>query len=207
MKTLIRHLAKTNAAEIVSKSLLHCHARNVHSVMLLACPEKTIRLFVAEPGHELWKNTSELWGKPGLSVGFHAHHCELTIVPVVGKLWNWQVKVSDRGNWHVGEFAYQSAISGNGASFKRVASRRVETVSESPIPKGSGEYMPADQMHTVSCAKDSLTAWLVYEGREDRNYHPVTLANVNLERFDFSGMYQRTNEAGVRRLLMLAQLL
>jgi len=51
---LIRHFVRENEDEVLAKSLLHCHGNNIHSIML---SEKknggTIRLFVAEPGHNL----------------------------------------------------------------------------------------------------------------------------------------------------------
>src|ERR1700728_4215738 len=89
IKALIKHLVSQNLPIIAAKSKLHCHTRNVHSILLLDSPGQTIRLFIAVPGHELYLNDHD--NTHIMSVGFHPHHCNVTLSVVLGEVGNWNV--------------------------------------------------------------------------------------------------------------------
>lgn len=42
MHTFIDHFLQNNKEEVVKNSIIHCHLKNVHSVMLLNSPGKMI---------------------------------------------------------------------------------------------------------------------------------------------------------------------
>ena len=108
MKTLIKHLLENNLEEILSKSLLHCHCLGVHSIILLNSTAKTIRLYVAEKGNELYRNQpSRVSSGLPMAVSFHPHHCNLTIHVVKGILLNWIVKESEIG-FEIDKYLYQN---------------------------------------------------------------------------------------------------
>lgn len=208
MKALINHLLATNLDEIVSKSRLHCHARNVHSVMLLEAQGKTIRLFVAEPGHELDRNMPHMF-EAGMSVGFHAHHCELTLEVVRGNLFNWTVEVSQsEKHLRVSAYQYESALKGAAVcGFSRIGPARIRSTSIRNLFAGESAYMPASTLHTIgmlSCR--DVAAWFVFEGREDSSYSPITYSTAKLDEAVFHDLYQRATTQDVMRLLELAGL-
>ncbi len=192
MKALIEHLLHENKAEILSKSLLNCHIKGLHSIMLSECPEKTIRLYIAEHGNELHLNSFNHFKNGEMSVGFHPHHCNITISVIKGNLFNFIVEESENGTLSVDKYLYNSEITKAKIGFslyeKNVALSRI---ADFCIPFGKSCYMNATEIHTVYCDPNEVTAWLVFEGKENPNYEPFTYAPINLEAADFSGLYQK----------------
>lgn len=203
MKRLVQHLIKTNLDEILEKSLLHCHAINVHSVMLLCSPGKTIRLFIGVPGHSLYRNTE----RQALSVGFHAHHCEVTLATHIGTVLNWRIQRIENGPIDLWRYRYESAITTGKPSFVQDREITAETLSDATIKPGHLEYMTASDLHTIYVPQDELAAWFVFEGREDASYDPATYSNADLEAFDFSNLYKKPSHLDVVSLLKLCDLL
>lgn len=198
-KALVQHLLKSNLLEILSKSRMHCHTRNVHSIMLLEAPQKTIRLFVAEPRHDLWRNNPGYYSD-GMSVGFHAHHCDLTLVVTRGRVQNWQVHPQNPGI-AVNGYAYKSSLRDEKPGFELLGRAHLGTTEVRTLTCGDSLFMPAEQMHTVSVAQGEWAAWLVFEGRESKNYSSVCYSTSDLEKADLSGLYKPMQEQDLMRLL------
>lgn len=208
--SIVRHLLYCNAEQILKRSLLHCHAHNVHSIMLLECPGKTIRLFVAEPGHKLGGNCPSRF-QTEQSVGFHAHYCELTLIPTRGVLWNWIVSpvspVCSEMPFEVGKFEYKSAITDGKIGFKHVGSEMLQTVAFKGLTPGGSQYMPARIMHSVSVWDGDWCAWLVLEGRENPNHDSHTYSTGRLDQQDFSTFYKPMTANELTRLIDEARIL
>jgi len=207
MKELVRHLLRNNINEILGKSIMHCHCRNVHSIMLLDCPEKTIRLYIATKGHELYRNYPDenmSMGKP-MSVGLHSHHCNLTLHVIKGQLYNWQVVESPKGQ-EFNKYLYQSKISNGELKFQPLGTSRLETTQMDWIAKGESISMLANQIHTVSCYPNMSNAWMVYEGKKDESYKPYLWTNHDINQDDFSGLYQKMDKDTLFSLLDLVEL-
>lgn len=200
---LIAHLWTTNREQIISQSRMHCHAKQVHSVMLLNAPGRTIRLFVALPGHELWHNTPEMFQR-GMSVGFHPHHCELTLLCVRGAFVNWTLERGSR--FELLEFTYSSALRGGAGGFKHQGSVGFATRDTRLYVPGECVYMPASQIHTIACAPGEVAAWLVFEGREDDRYDARCYSTSNLEAAPMAELYHQATEEDVQMLLETAGL-
>lgn len=199
MKTLIGHLIENNLDEIISKSLFNCHVKGMHSIMLLESPGKTIRLYVAEPDNELWANHPDNIKNGGtLSLAFHPHHCNLTIETVVGSLYNWEVVEVANGvsDLILDKFIYQSQIIDGDIFFKRANPDKVgiKTTNITWLPKGTSLPMKANAIHTVYCSRSEYTAWLVYEGLEDKNYVSNAYSNTDLTKESFEGLYQKPED-------------
>ena len=192
--------------QILDRSMLHCHTPFVHSIMLLECPEKTIRLFVAEPNHKLNDNSLGRY-KAGQSLGFHAHHCELTLVPTRGDLWNWIIAPQPNGAIKLGEYRYQSAITKGKIGFQRLGDANFVSQEYRCVRVGDSKAMVASDIHTVVVEAGEPAAWFALEGRENPNYDNRCWSSTDLEREDFSGLYQRMDEKTLRELLYLAHLL
>lgn len=204
-KSLVSHLLRTNFREILAKSRLHCHAFNLHSIMLLEAPGKTIRLFVAEPGHSLSRNDPRRY-EGEMSIGFHPHHCDLTLVWLRGYIRNWIVSPGG-GDIEAGQFAYRSALRGQKPGFERVGDARLSTIDIRALEDGASIFMKASALHTVAVPSSEWAAWLVLEGAEDPNYLPVCYSTSDLENESFDHLYQPMPEGKLRSLLRVATLL
>jgi len=206
VKEFIRHLWNEHQEEIVSRSLLNCHLENLHSVMLLDQPEKRIRLFVADEGNDLYRNWPEAALADPLSIAFHPHHCNVSLHVLNGVLTNWVVERNAAGLFDVSRFLYESGITGSGIGFRRDGEDRLQTASVQTMFPGQSIFMWAHQIHTVHTYKHQPTAWLVYEGKEDPDYMPHSWSNADLERADFSKLYQKPTRNDVQELLRMAKL-
>ncbi len=203
---LIEHLWRTNREQILAQSRMNCHAHNVHSIMLLNSPGRTIRLFVALPGHELWKNQA-WYVRQGedMSVGFHPHHCELTLQTVIGAIQNWVIEPGD--DFKLTEFKYQSYLRNGLGGFERLGPVSMSTYSSRIYFAGESVYLPANAIHTIACSRSKLAAWLVFEGREDSDYTARCYSTSNLEDVQLEEMYQPASEDQIEELLRLVKLI
>lgn len=214
MKNLIKHLLINNLEEIQKKSLLNCHCMGLHSIMLLESPGKTIRLYVADVGNELYKNyPTEIYNNGTLSLGFHDHHCNLTLDVIKGELLNWTIIQSDRGFNEPGmltKFKYQSAIlNGSMEIIDTYESIRLCTKKIERLPYGHSTHMLARDIHTVACYPDQVTAWLVYEGLENNEYEPFIYHNANISTPNLMHslkLYQKPTYSQIIDLLRKAEL-
>ncbi len=151
--------------------------------MLLESPGQTIRLYYAQYGHELYKN-SPLFYTNGMSVGFHPHHCSLTLYCVKGALYNWNVTLAteqDPDAFRLRYYQYQSAISNGGPGFTSLGSAWVKEETTTRLKPGESIRLKAKTIHTVYCDPFSSTAWLVYEGKEDPDYSPDLYTTSHLK--------------------------
>jgi hypothetical protein len=208
MKQYIEHVIRNDFSGIVERSLLHCHLRDVHSLLFSDAPERRIRLFVADIGNELWKNSqSRIIAGEKMSVAFHPHHCNVTLHVVKGELVNWLIYFGNVGINTYTRFQYNSQIRDAGISFTPVGEDRLEYTR--PIKLGVNDYhiMRAEEIHTVSTPKDQIVAWFVYEGKEDPAYQPLSWSNAPLDQMSFEGLYQKPDEKDVRELLRMSGLL
>lgn len=195
---------------ILAESLLHCHVKNVHSIMLINHPGKTLRLFIAEPGNALIDNHPK--SENPLSIAFHPHHCNVTLHVVKGVLGNWIIQPNrgsrERHGRPYNKFRYKSGIHFNKAGFKRLESARVKTFSVKEISRGESFSLLSWMPHTVYCSADEFTAWFVYEGKEDSDYDNLCWSDNNLENIDMSGLYQKfQSEHELRYFLFKASLI
>lgn len=198
---LIEHLWRENRDEILIKSILHCHQKHVHSIMLLEAPERTIRLYIAMEGHELYKNYPHNWDN-GMSIAFHPHHCNLTIHVLKGYLRNITGKpvTEDQRGYRVSEYRYTSQITSTGAKFEKLCDCKIQPLQEIALRAGDMLHLEAKEIHTVACDRNTVTAWLVYEGKEDRNYKPLCYTNVD-PNTQIDGLYQKPTEQDIKELL------
>ncbi len=188
MKQLISHLIKTNKSEIIKKSFLNCHVKGLHSIMLLDCPEKTIRMYITDKSHDLYKNFTT----PN-SLSFHPHYCELTLHCIYGQLTNICMRLENeiQGNdcHYYDRWLYSSIISNGEISFVKDGTDVLKKLAPEKIKESDSVYMKASDIHTVACKKHTVNAWMVYEGKENKNYKPHAWSNSDLSNIDKSGLY------------------
>ena len=204
----------SNMDRIVSRSLLNCHCIGLHSIMLLESPGQTIRLYIAEKGNHLYKNSPRFF-REGMSIGFHPHHCDLTLHCVAGRFWNWKLfgyhSSSDndvRKELRLRQYIYRSQITDGKQGFELVEERSLMTKGDYELVEaGRSIFLPATELHTVVCDPFEFSAWLVYEGQEDPNYSPVCYSTSLLEKVSTEGLYQQPTSDQVRTLIRKAGLI
>jgi hypothetical protein len=170
---------------IVERSLMNCHAYGLDSIVLRGAPGM-VRIFLARPEHDLYRN----YGGEPLGLGIHAHHCDISLIPLFGTILNIGA-LEGSGEWMLTPWAYGSGVNGIG-SFSRLGPSR-------PFQKKKTElthplHLAAKDQHTVFVPMNETAAWMVCEGREDNSYLSVTYSDADLSTFDFSGLYQPMTE-------------
>lgn len=207
LQHLVSHLWKSNKDEIISRSLLDCHCIGLHSIMLLECPEKTIRLYVATPDHQMWRNTMQGY-KEGLSVGFHPHHCDITLHGILGDVINWSAQENESAGFKldVSRYIYQSKITHGELKFQTLSPKtELYTTDYECIKPWQSVFMRANRIHTIGLAKGKSAAWMVYEGKEDKEYVPYLWSNTNPNE-GTEKLYRQPTESDIINLLSIAGL-
>lgn len=194
-RRLLEHLLVENKEEIAKRSFKHCLVVGLHSIMLLESPGKTIRMYFTDKDHEMWKNHQKaiLRNTLNLSLGVHPHHCNLTFQALTPDVFNMHVYNANykTGNeFELQEFLYHSPLKDQKGSFKYQGTRLFQGLFVDEFQVDRPKKMLANQLHTVYVPMDKETAWLVFEGKEDPAYKPFCYSNHDLEKFDFTGMYQ-----------------
>lgn len=220
---LISHLLKNNLDEILRRSLLNCHVPGLHSIVFLESPGKTIRMFIADKDHELYKNEppfDRLERKDPMSLAFHSHHCNITIEMVQGSMTNYTITAGQGGLDTFELYAYQyiSKINNGKGGFERRYIPIVKPIFEiessiqlsNPNDYGiSSLYLRAHELHTVYVDRGRTAAWFVYEGLESADYQEECYSNdPNLEEdWTDEGLYQPMEKKDLIRLLTQAELI
>lgn len=210
MEQLIKHLINNNLDEIVEKSILDCHSKGLHSIMLLDSPGKTIRLYISTPDSDMYRNLPENIGFKNISLGFHAHHCNLTLYCVKGSFTNWQVEKSSDPNSSLllDKYLYSSKITNDELKFTLEAkSQFLNTESIRTVKEGGCISLKASDIHTVGCRGGDYNAWLVFEGKEDPDYKPFLWTDNDPNRKDHTGLYNKPSRAGILFLLQIINLI
>lgn len=183
--------------QLAAKSIVNCHAHGVDSLVLEhpglhGAPRGSAlaRVFIAHRDHELWRN---LPGENIMSVGYHAHHCDLRLVPIYGCIYNLSVKpeelrISPKGRYR--EFMYESPITAEDRQGAFVATGNRYEFAPWIHRLSKAIDMPAKEVHTIYVPRGEEAAWYVFEGAEDDLYTPLTWSNADLEKFNFTPLYQ-----------------
>lgn len=207
MKQLVKHLLETNLDEILSKSLLNCHVKGLHSIMLLDCPGKTIRLYVCAPNNDMHKNYPENMSN-GMSLAFHPHHCDLTLYCTKGNFLNWEAEeAEDYSSMCLGKYKYHSHIKEGQMNFEYLGMGYLRTREYRRIFEGDTVFMKANEIHSVACNVGEYTAWLVFEGKEDSTYSSYCWTNSDPNEQKHDNLYQKMSKDTLLELLAHANLL
>lgn len=208
MKNLIKHLWRTNRVDALTFSFMNCHAKGLHSIMLMNKPGGRIRLFVTSKDHEMWRNDPERLDVP-FSIGFHQHRTDLVLETIKGVFMN--TLMFRQPSWDSGpqiakldRYDYSSEIVDGKIDFRWADRESVFIEPLKAVFVGQWIRLPAQHYHTVCVPRGMVSAWLVYESDEWDGYIPQTFTNAPLENFAGDGLYQRATFAQVADTLELA---
>lgn len=187
-RSLVARLAARR--DLSRGSLLHCHARGLHSIVLREDP--FVRLFVTDDDHELWRIDCPDGHAIPAAIAFHPHHCALRLEAVRGMF----VNVSSLPGARLGRdvtlraFEFSSKIGGGDGRFRLAPIARHTELRWAEVPAGSFVDMQAAEIHSVHVARGERAAWLVTEGAENPNYVPRAYSHLDLTEFTPTGLYE-----------------
>lgn len=187
-QSIIKALFEANKELAIKKSLMHCHVRGLHSVVLSEGVDgKLIRMFVATQTHLMTGADS---------LAFHTHHCDITLVPVVGEFTNLVLTEGSRSskNKRFKKFRFQSPLktgSKESGSFKSLNSDAwCGVVPTTFHAEGPSVTLKASEFHSVSVPPNTAAAWLVVEGEEDPERPDYVLSNERLQDWTAENFYK-----------------
>ena len=161
-------------------SLINCHVRGLHSVVLRPSPRMT-RIFFTTPNHEMFSPDH---------LAIHSHHCDLWLCPIYGEesIQNWTPSRGTHSSKRIFKgFKFDSAITGGG---KFVPTGNDQEMSLSPTTLRKPLELLAYEYHTVTVAPGARSAWMVLERQEDPLYNPTCWSTQDLSQWTPNGLYQ-----------------
>lgn len=184
------------------KSYLHCHSKNLHSVIVgRDVGDNLIRMFIADTGHELYKNNpSGIYGGEQ-SLTIHGHKSDITLVPLTGRFSNISMALSnkvagfgDSFKVSVNAYKYQSEIVDNKGGFIWQHGVIAAYIKSKEVKESL--YLPYDQLHSIYVRKNTTASWLVVEGKENPSPVDDLCYSSNSELCDWTadGLYEVMTE-------------
>lgn len=189
---------------LIEKSLTDCHCEGLDSIVIKDGPGM-VRMFIARPDHVLYRNKVDSGPMQKMSVAMHRHHCDVTLMPLVGEIYNVTFSSREGAFTHpLRSFRYKSPIAEGHGSF--------EPVDNADIPMRLIQHrlviplrLKAYALHTVYVPSRASAAWLIWEGPEDAGYNSVVYSNDDLRDFDFSNLNRPMTEERLREDLALIE--
>lgn len=189
MKNYIQHALDDHPDSILQNSIKNCHLKGMHSIMFDESWRK-IRMFYTSEDHELHHNFPENYKQAWLSVGFHPHHCNISLAPIVWKIQNWSIKENPKWNIELDMYRFQSHIHSGKGWFKLLEKNvKLQTTQVLDIHSWDSLFMPAQEMHTVSVKQWEKVAWFVFEWEENPQHNERCYSNKNLTDWSTKWLY------------------
>lgn len=194
-------------SKVIINGIKDCHARGLDSVVLGQENGKLRRAFIAHPHHDLW------WENDLISVGFHPHHCDITLEVVQGAIVNLNLEVggntaSDYQLGNLSTFLYHSPImKGGQGSFELLSGPQEYGIEEVKLAEGDVYSLKANAVHTIYIPKGQPAIWIVSEGEEDPEYCPKVYSNRDLRGEKLEGMYRPMEASEVEEAVKRIQAL
>lgn len=187
-KTLsVLRQALARSSQLAANSITGMHHKHADSVLLQSFP--MIRMFYKRQGVVIGPD----------EIAIHSHHCDITIVPIMGTLLN---VAASRGPIYAETYncwRYSSKIRDGRGGFERL--QQVESLATTTEVVKAPLYMPSFRLHTVACMVPE-TAWIVCEGeQDDPSYSPVTYSNNDLSKWSSEGLYGAMTEEQYRYIV------
>ncbi len=169
-------------------SYLNCHAEGVDSLRI----DDKIRCFIATSSHTLYKNNEEYWCSP-MSVGYHPHHCDLSLYCLEGSVKNIVREPVKKDSWEAKryyKYKYNSEIIGGKIGFQMLGADYLGRRRINELIAGTSVEMRASQVHTVYVPRYEEAIWVVEESMEDLDYKSYCWSDDGfLDKWNFDKLY------------------
>lgn len=190
----IKELYEKNKELSLEKSLLHCHVRGMHSIVLGKDGEDFIRIFVATPLHQLIGI--------GKGIAFHNHHCDLEFHHVSGIMYNHKLSLNVRpssGGDFFDCFKFNSPITkeDKGSFVKYGDTSLWSMVKRDDFILQENDnffHMDKKEVHSVTCPKGEFSVWLIKESNHDPEHQCLTYSTQDLTKWTDRGLYQKFDQ-------------
>lgn len=151
--------------DVLMMSRKHCHARNVHSIVLMNQEGRLSRLFIADVGHDLKRNRPENLFP---AVGPHDHRYAVLIERAWGVINHYRLRVAGTG-WDFCEYRVKSGVVSGRAEFACIGNVKLELISAKLLSDELRDdvYVRSDEIHTMSVGSE-MAAWLVREYQQEK---------------------------------------
>lgn len=185
---------------LLEKSLINTHCRELDSIVVKDAPGM-VRMFIARRHHELWRNDPSQ--ALAFSVALHKHHCDVTLMPVFGTIYN--VLGGTHGDSVVllKPYRYKSPILAEESGGFAALDNTFMPISLVKNEFSTPVFMRSVTAHTIYVPRYKEAAWWVWEGMEDPNYSPIVWSNDSLETFDFGELNRPMTEERLQEDLAL----
>lgn len=202
-RNILAELEKWNGVPVYEKCVKHCHAKQVHSLVLSELEDgRLLRVFVAMEGNELYKN--DYRNEEVMSVGYHNHRYDLELMVLKGSLTNYVVSKRNDGI-NLNSYGYQTGLQ------QGIGQPRISFISSVCIGmdrvdhlfKDDQIYLEANEVHSISTSKSEFVAWIILEGEGSSNYSAELYTNDLLEESSTADLYKTITKQEVDELLQL----
>lgn len=191
---------------ILSASLTNCHVTGLDSIVFKESAPM-VRVYVAHVNHVLWRNNPE--DGHIMSLGFHQHRQDITMVPLFGTVCNVHpdLLVRNKPKYQFYGYSYSSQIADGKGGFTRlrdgIDNGMTYSIQQLDVPT----FLKGDMPHSVYVPKGETAAWMICEGRPNEYYDSALWTNdPNLESADLSGLYQPMTEESLAMNMSLLSL-
>lgn len=157
LNPMVKHFFQTNIKEMLRASVLNFHQKGFHSIVLAEYPEKTITLYVCEPGSNVFSP-------------FHPHVTDVTIHCISGIIENIILNPCDDGS--IFDIYHYSHLQDGLISPEKTGSGVFKSIA-SVLKKDDSVFLEAQQIHAIKAIGKSWNCWLVYDGKHDYDYSPI----------------------------------
>jgi len=183
---------------VLEKSLINVHCKGVDSIVVKDAPGM-VRIFVARKDHELWRNDPGRSPAIEWSVGLHKHHCDITLMPVLGEVYHvlgtpnfmtfLQLAQGTPNTAYdttlMRPYRYLSPIGkAHDGKFELLDTTWIN-LNLMKYPLTGPQFLKANIPHSIYVPRNQTAAWWIWEGAEDPLYMPTVWSNDNLESFSF----------------------
>jgi len=195
---------------VLEKSLINVHCKGVDSIVVKDAPGM-VRIFVARQDHELWRNDPDRrvsqvvipLGDDTWSVALHKHHCDVTLMPILGDVYNVMGTPNVQAETTLMRpYRYKTPIGSHEGKFELLDTTWIN-LHLMKYPLTGPKFLKANIPHSVYVPKNRPAAWWIWEGAEDPNYMPTVWSNDELENFSFEGYNLPMTEERLQETLQL----
>ncbi len=207
-KRMIEQMFRHNKSDVLAKSILDCHVKGLHSIVLDASTSRLMRMFMAMPGCELQTNSPGDRGSK-MTLAYHPHVCDIDIHVVHGRIRHYtKIKNPDGATLlanldrlgptvQLDEYVYESAIRGKKDSFSFTPTGRKEEFVQKidVLREGETLCLKANDVHTVGTFHGERAAWVIVEGEEDADYKSYSWSDTRIDQAPRrSDLYRRPTD-------------
>ena len=177
------------------KSLLHCHSKNLHSVIIgRDTDDNLMRMFVATKEHNLHKNSlyDLLDASKQQELAIHAHKSDITLIPLTGTVYNIIATKGTENLASFNQYQYHSPILNNVGGFRKT--NGIETLSLNKTLLSEPLYLEHSILHTIFVPENTEASWLVVEGNYTKYPSTLCYSNKDLESWRGVGLNQEMDK-------------